>query len=80
MISLVALIIYQEVSAKDIFIFYQGAPASATGKTLRGTIGGSALATTAPRSPAAIGASSLPAARRRLGGVGPVSTSPKFGN
>ena len=58
-----------------IFLIYQGVPASATGKTLPGTIGGSVLATTAPRSPAAIGASSLPAARRRLGGVGPVSTS-----
>ena len=54
----------------------EGVPASATEKTLPGTIGGSVLATTAPRSPAAIGASSLPAARRRLGGVGPVSGSP----
>lgn len=54
----------------------EGVPASATGKTLPGTIGGSALATTAPRSPAAIGASSVPAARRRFGGVGPVSGSP----
>ena len=45
-----------------------------------GTIGGSALATTGPRSPAAIGASSVPAARRSFGGVGPVSTRLKFGN
>ena len=62
-----------------IFIIFQGVPASATGKTLPGTIRGSALATMAPRSPAAIGASSVPAARRRFGGVGPVSTSLKFG-
>ena len=63
------------ISLVIMFIIYQGVPASATGKTSPGTIGGSVLATTAPRSPAAIGASSLPAARRRLGGVGPVSTS-----
>ena len=63
-----------------ILIIYQGIPASATGKTLPGTIGGSALATTGPRSPAAIGASSVPAARRSFGGVGPVSTRLKFGN